>query len=390
MRAHLPRTALVLLAATAAVTSACGEQRAPDDPLAGVRPPRLAETQGRSHRFGVRPIARGLVRPTWVGTAPGQPGALWALEQSGRVVRIEGRRRRTVIDLRGEVKVGAEQGLLAAAFHPDFARNRRLVLHFTNRRQDTRVIELRLPRRRAAKAARRLLLAERQPEENHNGGTVAFGPDGKLYLGMGDGGGAFDPRRDAQDPRSRLGKILFADVDTPGPPRWRALVLGLRNPWRFTFDPPLNEMWIGDVGQDAAEEIDRLPVEPDERPKNLGWGPFEGTTRISRGGRRLQRGELVWPVAAYPHRRGRCSVTGGLVYRGSRVPALAGRYVFGDFCSGELWSLKPKPGRGAEDLRLERAKVPQLTHIGADERGELLLASSSGTIYRAHAAARRR
>ncbi|MDQ3719608.1 MAG: PQQ-dependent sugar dehydrogenase, partial [Actinomycetota bacterium] len=362
----------------------------PGDPLARVRPPRLPDVEGRSHRFDLRPLARGLVRPTWVGTAPGQPGALWALEQSGRVVRIEGGRRRTVIDLRDEVKVGAERGLLAAAFHPDFARNRRLVLHFTNRRGDTRVIELGLPRRRGREPTRRLLLAERQPEENHNGGTVAFGPDGRLYLALGDGGGAFDPRRNAQDPRSRLGKILYADTDAPGPPRWRVLVLGLRNPWRFSFDAGLNEMWIGDVGQDAAEEIDRIQVEPDEPPKNLGWGPFEGTTRVRRGGHRLQRGELVWPVAAYRHRRGRCSVTAGLVYRGSALPALAGRYVYGDFCTGELWSLRPKPGKGAEDLRIERARVPQLTHIGADGKGELVMASSSGTVYRAHAAARRR
>ena len=367
-----------------ATAAGCGED--PGDPLAGVRPPRLPAPKGAAHHFDLRPVAGGLVRPTWVGIAPGDSRSLWVLEQPGRLVRVQGRTRRTVIDLRSEVKVGAEQGLLAAAFHPDFARNRRLVVHFTNRRGDTRVVELRLPRRRGAQPKRRLLLGERHPEENHNGGTVTFGPDGRLYLGLGDGGGAFDPRRKAQDPRSRLGKILSADVDAPGGPRWRALVMGLRNPWRFSFDAGLNEMWIGDVGQDAAEEIDRIRVEPDERPKNLGWGPFEGTTRVRRGGDRLHRGELVWPVAAYRHERGRCSVTGGLVYRGSRVPALAGRYVYGDFCSGELWSLKPKPGEGAEDLRRERAKVPQLTHIGADERGELLMASSSGTIYRAYAA----
>ena len=377
--------ALALLAAAAG----CGEQPRPRDRLLELSSPRLPAPEGGARHFGLRAVTRGLVRPTWVSTAPGDPHTLWVLEQSGRVVRVRGRRRHTVIDLRGEVKVGAEQGLLAAAFHPDFARNRRLVLHFTNRRGDNRVVEFRLPRRTEAEPSRRLLLAERQPEENHNGGTVTFGPDGRLYLGLGDGGGAFDPRRNAQDPRSRLGKILYADVDAPGRPRWRVLVMGLRNPWRFSFDAGLNEMWIGDVGQDAAEEIDRIQVEPDEPPKNLGWSPFEGTTRVRRGGDRLHRGELVWPVAAYRHGRGRCSVTAGLVYRGSEVPALAGRYVFGDFCSGELWSLRPKPGKGAEDLRVERAKVPQLTHIGADERGELLMASASGTIYRARAAARK-
>jgi glucose/arabinose dehydrogenase len=384
---HLVRVSLVLaLACPAAALSSCGEDPRPVDPLAGVKAPRLPAVAGEARSFDVRPVARGLVRPTWVGAAPGDPRALWVLEQSGRVVRIVAGRRKTLIDLRGEVRVGAEQGLLAGAFHPDFVRNRRLVLHFTNRRGDTRVVEFRLPRA-GGRPRRRLLLAERQPEENHNGGTVVFGPDGDLYLGLGDGGGAFDPRRHAQNPRSRLGKILRADVDTARRPRWRPVVMGLRNPWRFSFDIALNELWIGDVGQDAAEEIDRVALELDEPPKNLGWGPFEGTVRVRRGGDRLHRpGELVWPVTAYRHTRGRCSVTAGLVYRGSAIPALAGRYVFGDFCSGELWTLKPKPGKGAADLRSERAKVPQLTHIGADERGELLLAASSGVVYRAVAA----
>ena len=165
--------------------------------------------------------------------------------------------------------------------------------------------------------------------------------------------------------------------------------MGLRNPWRFSVDAALNEMWIGDVGQDAAEEVNRIQLEPDEPPKNLGWSPFEGTTRVSKGGSRLDRkGNLVWPVFAYRHERGRCSVTGGVVYRGSRVPKLAGRYVFGDFCSGELWTLKPKPGGGAEDVRREKEKVLQLSHIGTDGRGELVLAASDGMVHRAVAASR--
>ena len=154
-----------------------------------------------------------------------------------------------------------------------------------------------------------------QPEENHNGGQLAFGPDDRLYLGLGDGGGAFDPRATAQDPRNLLGKLVAADVDA-AMPDWQVVLTGLRNPWRFWFDPALGEIWIGDVGQDEVEEIDRVPLELDEPPKNLGWSAFEGTRRID--GHDLDRGgELVWPVAVYEHGdEGGCSVTGGVVYGG--------------------------------------------------------------------------
>jgi glucose/arabinose dehydrogenase len=230
----------------------------------------------------------------------------------------------------------------------------------------------------APKAVRQLLAVD-QPEENHNGGQLAFGPDGRLYLGLGDGGGAFDPRATAQDPDSRLGKILATSVD--GPARWQTILTGLRNPWRFSFDPALGELWIGDVGQDAVEEIDRVLLESDEPPKNLGWSAFEGDRRLE--GHDLDgAGELVWPVATYDHNPG-CSVTGGVVYGGGALPQLVGRYVYGDFCSGALWSLRPTPGSGAADVRRERATVPQLTHIGTDADGELLLASGAGALYRA-------
>ena len=213
---------------------------------------------------------------------------------------------------------GAEQGLLGIAFHPDFATNRRLYLHWSDRRGDTRVAEFRARRSGVIdpRPVRRLLAVD-QPEENHNGGQLAFGPDGRLYLGLGDGGGAFDPRATAQDPRSRLGKVIATPVD--GPPRWRTVLSGLRNPWRFSFDAALGELWIGDVGQDEVEEVNRVALELDEPPKNLGWSAFEGTRRIA--GHALDRaGQLVWPVATYSHDDG-CSVTGGLIYGGGALPA---------------------------------------------------------------------
>ncbi len=326
----------------------------------------------------VRTIATGLERPTAVTAAPGDRRGLWVVEQAGRVLRLRGSRRRVVLDLRREVSVGSEQGLLGLAFHPGFARNGRFFVDYTNRSGDTRVAEYRTgPGGRARPASRRVLLRVAQPEENHNGGALVFGPDGRLYVGMGDGGGAFDPRDNAQDPRSRLGKVLAADVDAARP-RWRTFLSGLRNPWRMSFDPALNELWIGDVGQDRWEEVDRVPVELDEPPKNLGWPAYEGERRFDRD---LGDGELVAPVAVYSHDEG-CSITGGVIYRGTAVRALDQRYVFGDYCTGAIWSVRPRPGRPVGGARRERLRVPQLTHIGTDARGELVLATGDGRLLR--------
>ncbi len=200
---------------------------------------------------------------------------------------------------------------------------------------------------------------------------------------MGEGGGGFDADRRAQDRRDRLGKLLSMDVDGgAGGGGFRVELIGLRNPWRFAFDPALGEVWIGDVGQDQVEEIDRVLLEPDEPPKNLGWSAFEGTERVSEGDDSLTDGELVWPVAQYTHDDG-CSVTGGYVYQGTKLDKLRGRYLYGDFCSGVLWSLEGAPEGRAADVRRERAAVPQLTHIGPDAEGEPLFASAAGAIYRA-------
>jgi glucose/arabinose dehydrogenase len=371
------RRLLPLIAAAA--LSGCGGASEPT-----ITPVPAATERGRSEAFAVERIATGLDRPTWVGTAPGDLEALWVLEQPGRIVRLAGGERETLLDLGRDVGVGAEQGLLGIAFDPNFAVSRRLFLHWSDPRGDTRVAELRMRADGRAIVPRpvRELLRVDQPEPNHNGGQLAFGPDGRLYLGLGDGGGAFDPRRNAQDPESKLGKLLSVDVDAPEPD-WRVELIGLRNPWRFSFDLALGEVWIADVGQDQVEEIDRVLLEPDEPPKNLGWSAFEGDRPVTEEGEHpLHAGDLVWPAAQYTHADG-CSVTGGYVYHGTGLPRLKGRYLYGDFCSGTLWTLRAAPGRGATDVRRERAAVPQLTHIGPDGEGEPLFASAAGSIYRA-------
>jgi glucose/arabinose dehydrogenase len=362
---------IVVAAVAAAVAGAAVAVGALRDPLAGIDRPELAAEGGRAHAFDIERVATGFNRPTWVGVAPGDPRALWVVEQPGRVVHLRDGRRRTVLEL--DVTVGAEQGLLGLAFHPDFATNRRLYLNWTDPRGDTRVAEFRDGRQT------RELLHVAQPEPNHNGGHLAFGPDGRLYVGMGDGGGAFDPQRRAQNSDDKLGKLLSTDVDQV---EWRVELIGLRNPWRFAFDTALGEVWIGDVGQDHVEEIDRVLLEPDEPPKNLGWSAFEGTKRVGDGDDSLTDGELIWPVVEYTHDEG-CSVTGGYVYQGAKLPRLAGRYLYGDFCSGVLWSLDAGPLGRVEDVRRERAGVEQLTHIGPDAAGEPLFASAAGSIYRA-------
>ncbi len=382
MRFRLLATVCALAALAVVAAVALGSSEDPVEPV----PP--ATESGRAYSFAVERIATGFNRPTYVGVAPGDPDALWVLEQPGRVIRLHDGRRTVMLDLTEQVITGAEQGLLGIAFHPDFATDRRLYLHWSDRRGDTRVAEFRARGGRIDPTPLRELLYEQQPEPNHNGGQLAFGPDERLYLGLGDGGGAYDPQRRAQDPRDRLGKLLSVDVVEPEP-RWRVELLGLRNPWRFSFDPALGEVWIADVGQDEIEEIDRVQLEPDEPPKNLGWSVYEGDRRMPEGDDELTSGEIVWPVAAYTHDDG-CSVTGGYVYQGAKLDALRGRYLYGDFCSGILWSLRGAPEGRATDVRRERAGVPQLTHIGPDTDGEPLFASANGSIYRAISPAPRR
>jgi glucose/arabinose dehydrogenase len=359
--------------------AACGD----DDGAPEIERPEPASEQGGARNFDVERVATGFNRPVWVGAAPGDPGALWVLEQPGTVVRIEDGQRRTLLDMSDQVKTGAEQGLLGIAFHPGFAANRRLFLHWSDPRGDTRVAEFRARADQTLepRPVRQLLMVD-QPEENHNGGQLAFGPDERLYLGLGDGGGAYDPRRTAQDPRNLLGKLVAADVDARVPD-WDVVLTGMRNPWRFWFDPALGEIWIGDVGQDEVEEVNRVLLELDEPPKNLGWSAYEGTRRIEN--HELEDGgDLVWPVAAYGHGEGGgCSVTGGLVYGGGELPGLMRRYVYGDYCAGTIWSLRGAPAGRAEDVRRERAQVPLLAHIGVDSDGELVFASGQGDVYRA-------
>jgi glucose/arabinose dehydrogenase len=286
--------------------------------------------------------------------------------------------------------------LLGLAFHPKYATNGRFYVDYTDRAGDTRIVEFTRRTRNRARSTGRLLLKIDQPYANHNGGQIAFGPDGLLYIGMGDGGSGGDPQNRAQDLDSLLGKILRIDVDRRGgglqygipddnpfrgEGRGEIYAYGLRNPWRFSFDRDRGDLWIGDVGQNEIEEIDYSP-KGGARGDNFGWNAFEGRSRY--GGELRPGSSHHGPIAQYRHGSG-CSVTGGYVYRGTRVPALRGRYVFADYCTGRVWSMRagPNPGGLRQDTRRIGVSVGNVTSFGEGNDGTLyLIGQAGGTIYR--------
>jgi glucose/arabinose dehydrogenase len=322
-------------------------------------------------------VARGLSSPVDVVQAPGEPGRLYVVEQPGRVRVVERGRAlsKPFLDVRSLVAYGGEQGLLGLAFSPGYARDRTLYVNYTARGDgSTRVVRYRAANGRALPASAQEILRVAQPYPNHNGGNLEFGPDGELWVGLGDGGGGGDPDNNAQNPDTLLGKMFRLDVrqSSPSP---ELVGIGLRNPWRYSFDRATGDLWIGDVGQSEIEEVDRLP-RGTTGIVNFGWNVYEGRDRFS--DETLRPGKLIEPITQYTHADG-CSVTGGFVYRGKAVPRLAGRYVFGDYCSGTIWSI---PARGGA-LRREPVRVAQLTSFGESLSGATLYAvSGAGTVYR--------
>jgi glucose/arabinose dehydrogenase len=322
----------------------------------------------------------GFHGPTFVGSAPGHPDRLYVVEQAGTIrYVVDGRIDGTLLDIRSRVSSGGERGLLSVAFSPSYATDQLFYVDYTDRKGDTRVVEFRSRADRAILASARELLFVRQPYPNHNGGQLQFGPDGLLYVGMGDGGSGGDPQNHAQTLDDPLGKILRIDLAKPGA-KWHVVAYGLRNPWRFSFDRRTGDLYIADVGQNMWEEVDFRPHARVERLANFGWRLYEGRARYTAGAPN-PAGELVAPVAVYSHRQG-CSVTGGYVYRGQREPDAVGRYFYGDWCSGTIWSLRIEAGR-AVDVRKERARIGQLSSFGEGSDGSLYAVSvGNGRLYR--------
>ena len=340
----------------------------------------VASLAGSAHAaesaFRKAAYARGFEAPVLLTHAPGEPNAVYVVEQPGRVIRMQGGRRSVFLDIRDEVAYGGEQGLLGLAFDPGYRRNRLVYVAFTSDSGRNTVVRYRSNGARAVKSTRTVLLAVPDPYGNHNGGHLAFGPDGLLYTTIGDGGSGGDPEDRSQDPSSQFGKLL-----TLNPARraagWSIAALGLRNAWRFSFDRATGDLYLGDVGQGAREEISFTP-RGSAGLENYGWNRYEGSQRFENGD--LGPGRLVFPVAEYGRSEG-YSVVGGYVYRGSARRAERGRYVYGDYGTGNVWSFRIASGE-ARDLRREPFRVARLSSFGEDARGELFAVSLDGTIFR--------
>jgi glucose/arabinose dehydrogenase len=330
----------------------------------------------------LKPYVSGFSSPIYVAAPRNERDRIYVVEQGGVIKAvIKGKvRARPFLNITNLVTSGGERGLLSVAFHPNYAKNHRLYVDYTDRNGDTRVVEYRSDKRfdHVLTSTSRELLFVAQPYPNHNGGQLQFGPDGQLYIGMGDGGSGGDPGNRAQSLSTMLGKLLRINVNQQGA-KAQVYAYGLRNPWRFSFDRSTKDLYIGDVGQNAWEEIDYL--KRGTKPlTNFGWHVYEGNASYESDQEPNTAGKLVFPIAVYAHGP-ECSVTGGYVYRGTAVPSIKGRYFYGDYCSGKLWSLKVSGGK-ATSRRTEPFSVPELSSFGEDARGELYATSLGGTVYR--------
>ena len=315
--------------------------------------------------------------PTYLTAPPRDRRRVFVVEQRGtiRVVR-DGRKLATpFLDIRSDVSAGGERGLLSMAFAPDYARSGLFYVYFTGGDGDIHIQEFRRASAdRANRAARReLVRIEHSRHSNHNGGQLQFGPDGRLYAGTGDGGGGGDPLRNGQNPRTLLGKILRFDAARRVP---EVYALGLRNPWRFSFDRRTGDMTIADVGQNAYEEVNFVR-RGRARGKNFGWPRREGRHRYQGG----SVSNYVAPVIERSHSEGWCSITGGYIVRDRGLQSLYGRYVYGDYCQPRLRWARLRGGRatGGGNVGL---RVGGLSSFGEDARGRVYAVSLNGPVYR--------
>jgi glucose/arabinose dehydrogenase len=388
---------LALLAAFALALPGCGGGDGTGADSAGTG-------TGQTGPAGEVGTGRGGVRLEEVGrfdaplyvTQPADDGPdLYVVEQGGKIERVSpDGNSTTFLDVSDEIVSGGEQGLLSMAFAPDYSKSGLFYVDYTDKNGDTRVVEYRAKGGDVDPSSAREVLAVDQPYPNHNGGLVLVGPDDELYIGLGDGGSGGDPDRNGLDLSTLLGKILRIDpapdggrpytipsdnpfVDQDGA-RPEIYSYGLRNPWRFSFDAETGDLSIGDVGQDAFEEID-LVGRGEGSGANFGWSAFEGDERFNDD--QSPKGTIP-PVLTTSHDDGNCSITGGLIVRDRSLTTLYGRYVYGDLCVGQLRSFTPEPERPAEDDVTLGVDVPRLASFGEGVDGTVYAVSIAGPVYR--------
>jgi glucose/arabinose dehydrogenase len=338
--------------------------------------------------------ASGLQMPVHL-TAPTGDSRLFIVEKRGtiRIVKNGQLLAAPFLDVRTKVSTGSEQGLLSVAFHPQYASNGYFFVNYTDTNGDTRVERYHSsPAADVADAnSSKLILMVDQPYSNHNGGLVLFGPDNMLYIGMGDGGSGGDPQGNGQNRATLLGDLLRIDVDKGDPysiptdnpfvgqtgMRGEIWAWGLRNPWRFTFDRTAGLLYIADVGQNAWEEIH--VVGSTQKGVNYGWNLMEG--RHCYRGSTCNTTGLTQPVLEYNHSEG-CSVTGGSVYRGTKIPSLQGTYFYADYCQGWVRSFKYVNGAVTAPKTWEFGSIGNILSFGSDAAGEIYVLSANGNVYR--------
>lgn len=339
-------------------------------------------------------VASGLNSPVYL-TAPPGDARMFVVEQPGRIRIIENGQLLSTpfLDISSRVLSGGERGMLSVAFHPQYRTNGFFFVYFTGPSGEIRVERFNVSSNPdvANAGSAKVILTIPHPRSNHNGGLALFGPDGMLFLGTGDGGGGGDPDLNGQNQTTLLGKILRIDV-THGDPysippenpffgrtdaRPEIWALGLRNPWRFAFDSTDDNLYIADVGQDAIEEVNVVPLS--RARVNYGWNVLEGSTCYNSSSCSRQGFQL--PVLEYTHSNGQCSITGGFVYRGSSLPEIAGAYFYADYCAGWVRSFR-YTGSVTDSRQWDVGSVGSITSFGEDASRELYLTSSNGRVYK--------
>jgi glucose/arabinose dehydrogenase len=399
---HHARTRIAVSALAAALACASGAAAGDRHAQAGAavaatEAAEAAKTGGGRGGIGLKRVGR-FRAPTYVAGAPGEKG-VFVVEQAGRIRLLRRGKRRTFLDIRGKVLIGGEQGLLSVAFAPDYRTSGFLYVFYVTNGGDLAIEEYRRDsaKRAAPGSARRVLTIDHPGESNHNGGQVAFGPDGLLYAGTGDGGGAGDTSDNAQDVDSLLGKLLRIDPrPSSGQPyrspgsnpfagragRDEVYAVGLRNPYRFSFDGASGKgtrIAIGDVGQNRFEEIDYEKLGA-ANGANFGWNDFEGFSTFD-GAHAPAPSRHDRPIKVYGLGGGGCAVIGGYVSAARELASIRGRYVYGDFCLGQIRSLVPKLGRARKDRRLG-VRVPMLSSFGRGPGGSLYATSLNGPVFK--------
>jgi glucose/arabinose dehydrogenase len=371
----------------AAVLAGCMDSEA--------KPANAGPDGGAQTSMRLEQIGGSFSSPVYV-TSPSGDGRLFVVEQSGRirVIKNGATQSEPFLDIRSRVSSGGERGLLSMAFHPNYRMNGYFFVDFTDSNGDTRVERFKVSANPdiADPQSAKLILAIDQPFSNHNGGLVMFGPDGMLYVGMGDGGSGGDPHRNGQSTQVLLGKLLRLDVDKGDPyaippdnpyangsgGRPEIWAIGLRNPWRYAFDAPSGLLYIADVGQNELEEIDVISAT--RAGVNYGWSIMEADQCYNSSS--CNKDGLELPKLTYKHLGSACSVTGGFVYRGTKIPSLAGHYFYSDYCAGGLRSFKYEDGSATKQTEWKIDNIGHVVSFGVDSSGEMYIISEGGKIYR--------